>query len=538
MKAKILVIDPSVTIHKVIGIMLSDGPYELTSCSQQEEYGDLIKQGPYDLVVLDGHFSDNIIGQVKQDLPAAKILAMLGTFDQDNEDELLRQGADACIVRPFESGTFVEQCRQLLAAAQEATANSASAEAPAATSEQGTAEILAAGEDDIAFAEMSLEPAASTTEEHPTAEAESDTTDAAFAELDQMPLESSEHAGEEAVAASPSAEIDDTAEAANATDTAFAQLDNPQDTEDEAFAEMDAPSPEASAEESAEQAAQDEMEAEGTSSSVNLDDTLSGWSVNAPTIQPAAQQAAEPLGDDALAQAVAGWGMSVPDVIGESNHEDFTGEIPGVIGAAESGEAIPAQQDLAYPDEGNKEDSAKILSKLVPIANLEQGEDGEDFEDADRTVSMEIDSDMLGKDGLEEEIAKELSGENFWTPEEEGASGKASASSPAAASTPAAAQVLEHLTPQIISEIKQAFPALDKAAIIEEVKHALPPFDLQQVSGQMQDLIRPELDKLVQEYCQKTIEHVAWEIIPDLAENLIKQHLQSIAEEMKQSSAS
>jgi len=42
----------------------------------------------------------------------------------------------------------------------------------------------------------------------------------------------------------------------------------------------------------------------------------------------------------------------------------------------------------------------------------------------------------------------------------------------------------------------------------------------------------------VQEYCQKTIEHVAWEIIPDLAENLIKQHLQSIAEEMKQSSAS
>ena len=556
MKAKILVIDPSVTIQKVIGIMLSDGPYELASCTKQEEYEEAVQRGPYNIVVLDGHFSDNIIERVKQDLPSAKILAMLGTFDQDNEDDLRRQGADDCIVRPFESGIFVEKCRQLLAeqAAASDAAPAAVEDASAPTAEDAsssTAEILAAGADDIAFAEMAEEPA-------PVEEVASPAHDASMEEN-----------------AHPAESASDTS-----TDPAFAQLDDPDALEDEAFAEMDAPVAEESgpaepavASAAAEEAttphldpapapeaastddeafAEMDLEAEGTSSGVNLDDTLSGWSVNAPTIQPAQAQPTEQLGDDALAKAVAGWGMSVPDVIGASSSEDFTGEIPGVIGEAEGHEAMPAQQDLAYPDEGNKEDSAKILSKLVPISNLEKGEDGEDFEDADRTVSMEINSDMLAGDGLEEEIAQELAGEDFWAPEEEGAAknatspaasevtstATASAASPAPESAHAAALASEHLTPQLISEIKQAFPILDKAVITEEIKRAMPPLDLQQVSGQMQDLIRPELDKLVQEYCQKTIEHVAWEIIPDLAENLIKQHLESIAEEMKQSSAS
>jgi len=41
------------------------------------------------------------------------------------------------------------------------------------------------------------------------------------------------------------------------------------------------------------------------------------------------------------------------------------------------------------------------------------------------------------------------------------------------------------------------------------------------------------LDQFVKNYCQKTVEHIAWEIIPDLAENLIKKQLKEISESIR-----
>jgi hypothetical protein len=39
-----------------------------------------------------------------------------------------------------------------------------------------------------------------------------------------------------------------------------------------------------------------------------------------------------------------------------------------------------------------------------------------------------------------------------------------------------------------------------------------------------------QLEQMVQEYCKKTLEKVAWEVIPDLAENIIKKELQRISD--------
>jgi hypothetical protein len=42
--------------------------------------------------------------------------------------------------------------------------------------------------------------------------------------------------------------------------------------------------------------------------------------------------------------------------------------------------------------------------------------------------------------------------------------------------------------------------------------------------------VRPIIEQMVQEYCKKTLEKVAWEVIPDLAENIIKKELQRISD--------
>ena len=41
------------------------------------------------------------------------------------------------------------------------------------------------------------------------------------------------------------------------------------------------------------------------------------------------------------------------------------------------------------------------------------------------------------------------------------------------------------------------------------------------------------VEEVVRKYCSETVERVAWEIIPDLAENLIKKELKSISDSIK-----
>ncbi len=48
--------------------------------------------------------------------------------------------------------------------------------------------------------------------------------------------------------------------------------------------------------------------------------------------------------------------------------------------------------------------------------------------------------------------------------------------------------------------------------------------------GELEEKLKPILEEYVKNYCRESIEKVAWEIIPDLAENLIKQELAKIAD--------
>ncbi len=61
-------------------------------------------------------------------------------------------------------------------------------------------------------------------------------------------------------------------------------------------------------------------------------------------------------------------------------------------------------------------------------------------------------------------------------------------------------------------------------------------FNEEHIVSRVKELLLKELEVLVKQYCLKTVEKTAWEVIPDLAENLIKQEIQEITKSTEDSS--
>ena len=43
----------------------------------------------------------------------------------------------------------------------------------------------------------------------------------------------------------------------------------------------------------------------------------------------------------------------------------------------------------------------------------------------------------------------------------------------------------------------------------------------------------PQLEEMIKEFCRQSAEKVAWEVIPDLAENLIRKEIKEISDSVK-----
>lgn len=119
MTAKILVADDSVTIQKVVKITLANDPYELEECTSEESLLSKIKEKSYDLILLDFNLSTKRDGYelaqaIKELSPKPFIMALLGTFDEVDEERIKEVGIVDKIVKPFESSKFIKKCRSLL----------------------------------------------------------------------------------------------------------------------------------------------------------------------------------------------------------------------------------------------------------------------------------------------------------------------------------------------------------------------------------------------------------------------------------------
>lgn len=275
----------------------------------------------------------------------------------------------------------------------------------------------------------------------------------------------------------------------------------------------------------------EELQDEASSDDVALD-------VQEQTVQP------HPLESE-----LASWGVSVPGIIGQDSEGSGLERPPVIESAAreESQEASPsegayddvdldendeddddeviepAQEDLEYPDFKNFTETESLeqraQSHLVPLDDLEPEQDLTNGSDDDAT---DPDIKIEGLDELQKEIENELSPDEFWATdsneEQEALSDEGSISG-----------AMEN--PVIEEEVESQGMVAEKP--LESSQKAIEQVDIDELAEKIKERLMPALDDWAKKYCEQAVDKVAWEVIPDLAENLIRKEIQEISESVK-----
>lgn len=119
MENKILVADDSHTIQKVIKITLGTKDYILDFANDEKELFEKIDSNEFSLVLLDYNLSDTASGidlakQIRAKRSKTKVMAMLGTFDSVDDIQLETAGVSDKVIKPFESSKFISKIENIL----------------------------------------------------------------------------------------------------------------------------------------------------------------------------------------------------------------------------------------------------------------------------------------------------------------------------------------------------------------------------------------------------------------------------------------
>jgi len=120
MTKKILVADDSITIQKVIFLTLAGEDYEVTTVGDGIAAIDALKMAKPDLVIADvimpGKNGYEVCRYVKNEdkLRDVPVLLLAGAFEGIDEDKAADAGADAHIIKPFESEELKTKIKELL----------------------------------------------------------------------------------------------------------------------------------------------------------------------------------------------------------------------------------------------------------------------------------------------------------------------------------------------------------------------------------------------------------------------------------------
>ncbi len=263
--------------------------------------------------------------------------------------------------------------------------------------------------------------------------------------------------------------------------------------------------------------------------------------------------------DNPLQKEMSDWGMSVPGVINETSTNTHTG-LPPVIGEVKSlqehraqKEAAPApspfeqkfpqSDDLDYPTmeeltSSPKESTPapkeeKPASKLISI---------ESFNDKSFDMDLQLEGSYVPDESdvssIEAQIADEVS-ENLWQADEfEDLKKEVSAK---------IEEVKNNFQPSRNAFDESLFKPLDENDTINWNESAdlfkdnhneefttgpaqqVTAADMSEMKREMEAMVKKYVKEYLDEMFQKNTEKVAWEVIPDLAENLIRQELSKIS---------
>lgn len=232
----------------------------------------------------------------------------------------------------------------------------------------------------------------------------------------------------------------------------------------------------------------------------NKADDVDLWKVDAPKIHSkeeveeasteVAQQEDRTL--DPLSSEIEGWGFTPINSLEDRFHKVF----PPVI------------------EEASEE--VNIIDRLQSSSKFIQEETLEPEEDLDATdPSFEVPEDL--NRNLLNEIDDEISAEAFWAVDEV-VPRKSEEESYIGATN------LDEVTADL-TETVQAFK--------EKESMDLTHVNQDELVEKLKVAMRPMIEEMVKEFCRQSAEKVAWEVIPDLAENLIRKEIKEISKSVQ-----
>ena len=293
------------------------------------------------------------------------------------------------------------------------------------------------------------------------------------------------------------------------------------------------------------------------SQSIEIDE---GWSIRetvekkSPDIGRMTDDTVSPLNDD-----LSDWGMMIPGVIGKSAGAP---DLPPVIGEAPVAKQaapvlpkaapvavapvqvhnevqLPSDDDLEYPDMGSSSDleidtspAEAPKSKLISLNELVSTEEEEALSITDLAESTGMSADEEIAMRIADQIRDEVESDLWAADAFEETQPKLSVVKEQKSIEPQFSAQSEEFEDSGVTFDDSLFEPLDKQDKLPQYNtaKAAPNFsgDLEALRPMLKDIVR----EVVAEYCRQGVDKVAWEVIPDLAENLIKKELQKLSDKV------
>lgn len=242
--------------------------------------------------------------------------------------------------------------------------------------------------------------------------------------------------------------------------------------------------------------------------------SLSDWTMDAPKIgndEDLYLDESSALSDldslDPLSSEMEGWGFGPTNAIEEKFQKEF-------------------------PEEVLEDHSENVLSRLQESSNFEL--DDLNFEEDTNATDPHIDLSSIMTNSLENEIADEISADDFWAVDEIVPFESVDKTSIGNNNFEEVTADLTEKVNDYVNKYKEeiSFTTVNENKT-ETTKENLVSVSEDAIVEKLKLAIRPMLEEMVKEFCQKQAERVAWEVIPDLAENLIKKEIKEISESVK-----
>lgn len=540
MENKILVADDSPTIQKVISITLANKDYILDSAHSEQELLEKVGTHDYQLVLLDYNLSETATGldltkQIKKDNPNIHIMAMLGTFDSVDDNELEDAGFSDKIVKPFESSKFIQKIENIFV-----------------SSPQSDVDM-----DEDIFSEADADHSG---EEENEDSFDSDEWSMAAPDV----INDNE---EESVGIEDLQEVDnknplrqEMAGWGMSVPEVIGASSSHEDEESTLFP----PSIEGSDEEIDELVAGASLE---SSEQISFDDSdLLSDENDEDSEDENRDEESDINGEDLTQEITLPADLSQNDSASFSENENEVEE-----------QSLPDSEDLDYPSlslEDEKEDETAEDTdrqpQLTSLDELDIDDDYSDDEDLDATDPQLIIGPSEDSPDLINSINDDISPDEFWAADVEDSRGESgneeiedgesdaellslgdedeenyeiSAHTPiseepktteldeSSRATLDALSNLNEIGPKLESEEREVGPKLEKVdrdSLAQQIKTEI----LNELKPLLKEIVQESVKEALQESNTTTAEKVAWEIIPDLAENLIRKEVKEISQKV------